>query len=49
MIGEYPIDLPRPRDVSEIRLTPAFLELHRRIWNDLKAEVMKSYEHARHG
>ncbi|HLZ65951.1 MAG TPA: ABC transporter ATP-binding protein [Aliidongia sp.] len=49
VIGEYPIDLPRPRDVSEIRLTPAFLDLHRRIWNDLKAEVLKSYEQARRG
>jgi len=49
VIGEYVIDLPRPRDVSEIRLTPAFLDLHRRIWNDLKAEVLKSYEQARLG
>jgi NitT/TauT family transport system ATP-binding protein len=49
VIGEYPIDLPRPRDVSEIRLTAAFLDLHRRIWTDLKAEVMKTYEQARHG
>ena len=49
VIGEYAIDLPRPRDVSEIRLTPAFLDLHRRIWTDLKAEVMKTYEQARHG
>jgi len=49
VIGEYVIDLPRPRDVSEIRLTPAFLDLHRRIWNDLKAEVLKSYEQARRG
>jgi NitT/TauT family transport system ATP-binding protein len=47
VIGEYPIDLPRPRDVAEIRLTPDFLDLHRRIWNDLKAEVMKTYEQAR--
>ena len=49
VIGEYPIDLPRPRDVAEIRLTPAFLDLHRRIWADLKAEVMKSYAEARRG
>ncbi|MDB5956026.1 MAG: hypothetical protein JWP60_2634, partial [Ramlibacter sp.] len=26
-----------------------FLDLHRRIWNDLKAEVLKSYEQARLG
>jgi NitT/TauT family transport system ATP-binding protein len=42
-IGEFPIDLPRPRDVSEIRLTPRFLELHGRIWAALRAEVLKAY------
>ena len=49
VIGEYRIDLPRPRDVAEIRLTPGFLDLHRRIWADLKSEVMKTYGQARHG
>src|SRR5437016_11410221 len=43
-IGEFPIDLPRPRDVAEIRLTPRFLELHGRIWAALRAEV-RSEEH----
>jgi len=42
-IGEFPIDLPRPRDVAEIRLTPRFLELHTLIWRAMKAEVLKSY------
>jgi NitT/TauT family transport system ATP-binding protein len=42
-IGEFPIDLPRPRDVAEIRLTPRFIELHTRIWHAMKAEVLKSY------
>jgi NitT/TauT family transport system ATP-binding protein len=42
-IGEYPIDLPRPRDVAEIRLTPRFVELHREIWHRMKDEVMKGY------
>ncbi|MFN0038347.1 MAG: ABC transporter ATP-binding protein [Burkholderiales bacterium] len=45
-IGEFPIDLPRPRDVAEIRLTPGFLELHRRIWDALRDEVQKAYAHA---
>ncbi|MFI5002854.1 MAG: ABC transporter ATP-binding protein, partial [Reyranellales bacterium] len=35
--------LPRPRDVSEIRLTPAFLDLHREIWGAMKEEVLKAY------
>ena len=42
-IGEYAIDLPRPRDVSEIRLTPRYLELHTEIWHAMKAEVLKGY------
>jgi NitT/TauT family transport system ATP-binding protein len=41
-IGEFKIDLPRPRDVAEIRLTPRFIELHTRIWHAMKAEVLKS-------
>jgi sulfonate transport system ATP-binding protein len=42
-IGEYPIDLPRPRDVAEIRLTPRFIELHSLIWRKMKDEVLKGY------
>ncbi len=42
-IGEYAIDLPRPRDVAESRLTPRFVELHREIWGRMKDEVMKGY------
>ncbi|KCV28244.1 ABC transporter, ATP-binding protein [Bordetella bronchiseptica 00-P-2730] len=42
-IAEFAIDLPRPRDVSEIRLTPEFSELHRKIWDAMKNEVLKAY------
>src|SRR3954466_7880656 len=42
-IGEFEIDLPRPRDVAEIRLTPRFIELHSKIWRAMKNEVLKSY------
>jgi len=42
-IGEYRIDLPRPRDVAEIRLTPRFIELHGEIWHAMKEEVLKGY------
>ena len=42
-IGEFRIELPRPRDVSEIRLTPAFLEVHEEIWRAMRAEVLKAY------
>ena len=43
-IGEFSIDLPRPRDVAEIRLTPRFIELHDRIWHSMKEEVLKGYQ-----
>jgi NitT/TauT family transport system ATP-binding protein len=46
-IGEYDIDLPRPRDVAEIRLTTRFVELHREIWHRMKDEVMKGYVQSR--
>lgn len=34
-----PIDLPRPRKVEEIRLTPEFTQLYRRVWESLREEV----------
>ena len=43
-IGEFAIDLPRPRDVSEIRLSPRFIELHDKIWHAMKDEVLKGYQ-----
>jgi NitT/TauT family transport system ATP-binding protein len=33
------IDLPRPRKVEEIRLTPEFSEIYRAVWNSLREEV----------
>ncbi len=42
-IGEFAIDLPRPRDVAEVRATPRFVELHQAIWSVLREEVLKGY------
>ncbi|MBX3660181.1 MAG: ABC transporter ATP-binding protein [Ramlibacter sp.] len=42
-IGEFDIDLARPRDVVEVRTHPGFVELHTRIWNVLRDEVLKGY------
>ncbi|QPF73184.1 ABC transporter ATP-binding protein [Roseateles sp. DAIF2] len=42
-IGEFQIDLPRPRDVAEVRNTPRFVELHQAIWGVLREEVLKGY------
>ena len=42
-IGEFAIDLARPRDVAEVRTQPGFLELHTQIWEVLRDEVLKGY------
>jgi NitT/TauT family transport system ATP-binding protein len=31
-IGEFSIDIARPRDVAEVKTTPRFIELHKAIW-----------------
>jgi NitT/TauT family transport system ATP-binding protein len=43
-IGEFVIDLPRPRDVAEIRAHPRFVELHAQIWGVMRDEVLKGYQ-----
>jgi NitT/TauT family transport system ATP-binding protein len=43
IIGNWKVSLPRPRDISEIKLDPTFHELHREIWQKLKDEVIKGY------
>jgi NitT/TauT family transport system ATP-binding protein len=42
-IGEFAVDLPRPRDVAEIKTSPRFVELHAAIWAVLRDEVLKGY------
>lgn len=42
-IGEFEIDLPRPRDVAEVRGDPRFVQLHSQIWAVLRGEVLKGY------
>jgi NitT/TauT family transport system ATP-binding protein len=46
-IGEFVIDLERPRDVAEVRTNPRtaarFIELHNAIWSVLRDEVLKGY------
>ena len=43
IIGNWKVPLERPRDISEVKLDPAFHQLHREIWEALKDEVMKGY------
>ena len=45
--GIYTVDLPRPRNVAEIRFDPRFIQLYHDIWEDLRNEVMISYERAK--
>ncbi len=44
IIGDFSIDMPRPRDVAEVKTTPRFLELHAAIWAVLRDEVLKGYQ-----
>ena len=43
-IGEFVIDIPRPRDVAEVKITARFIELHKAIWSVLRDEVLKGYQ-----
>ncbi len=43
-IGEFSIDIARPRDVAEVKTTPRFLALHAAIWGVLREEVLKGYQ-----
>ena len=45
--GIYTIDLPRPRNVAEIRFEPHFVQLYQQIWEDLRDEVIIGYERAK--
>ena len=44
VVGRYPVDLPRPRDLLDIRTEPEFTEIYRAIWADLRDEVMATYD-----
>lgn len=44
IVNRYPIDLPRPRPIAELRLDPRFQDLYRQIWHDLRPEVLRSHE-----
>jgi len=46
--GTYKVDLPRPRNVAEIRFQPRFTQLYESIWSQLRDEVLVSYERQKH-
>ena len=45
--AEYAVDLPRPRNIAEIRFLPRFVEIYEEIWQCLRDEVLVSYERSK--
>jgi NitT/TauT family transport system ATP-binding protein len=43
IIGDFPVELPRPRDIAEVRMEPTFHHIHKEIWASLRVEVQKAY------
>lgn len=44
VLGDYAVNLDRPRNLLEVKLSTDFMELYSKIWADLEAEVMKASE-----
>ena len=42
VVRTYPIDLPRPRRVMDVKFSPRFVELEQTIWQDLSRELRAS-------
>jgi NitT/TauT family transport system ATP-binding protein len=38
------VDLPRPRNLIDIRTDPRFDQLYRHIWTQLRKEVLRAHE-----
>ena len=49
VVARHPITLERPRDLMDLRTTPAFVDLYRAIWAVLRGEVIKSQRTVAHG
>jgi NitT/TauT family transport system ATP-binding protein len=44
IVARFPVDLPRPRPLLDIRTEPRFHELYALVWSALRSQVMRSYE-----
>lgn len=42
VLGDYAVELPRPRNLLGIKLDPDFIELYRVIWSHFESEVLKA-------
>ncbi len=49
IIGDHKVPLTRPRDITESRHLPGFIETHKAVWQQLKREVLKTYAAPGHG
>ncbi len=45
--GDYPVELPRPRLVTEARFMAGFNDVYEQVWSDLREEVMTARDRAR--
>jgi NitT/TauT family transport system ATP-binding protein len=46
VVARHRVNLPRPRNLIDLKTEPHFAELYRLIWSDLREEVLRSYERA---
>jgi NitT/TauT family transport system ATP-binding protein len=47
VVARHAVTLDRPRDLMELRTSPAFVDIYRSIWAVLREEVIRSQEDAR--
>jgi NitT/TauT family transport system ATP-binding protein len=47
LVGRYSVDLPRPRNLIDMKTHSRFNELYRCIWTDLRQEVLRNHEQHR--
>ncbi|MGF7236404.1 MAG: ABC transporter ATP-binding protein [Frankia sp.] len=43
VVGMYDVPLERPRDLIDLKTDPRFIDTYRRIWQDLREEVIRGY------
>ncbi len=44
IVARHRVDLPRPRNLIDLKTDPGFTRLYSTIWSGLRSEVLKSYE-----
>jgi NitT/TauT family transport system ATP-binding protein len=47
LVGQYAVDLPRPRHLIDIKADAQFHRVYQTIWTDLRQEVLDSYDRTR--